>query len=104
MYTARQKNLLKALCSTRKISKNLFQDIEGDIVQLVSDIVYNILYGDDIKVTPKKKQLLLKHKQSLENLSKKVTPFKEKRRIISQKGGFLLPLLAPLAISLISNL
>ena len=71
MYTARQKNLLKAY---------LFQDIEGDIVQLVSDIVYNILYGDNIKVTPKKKQLLLKHKQSLENLSKKVTPFKKKTK------------------------
>ena len=57
--------------------------------------------------TPQKVNKLAHHKTSLIELTKKV-PIKEKRKILVQNGGgilpFLLPLVAPLIVKAVSKI
>ena len=65
-----------------------------------------MMKGNVSCLTQEKVNKLVRHKKSLIKLTKKV-PFKEKRKILVQKGGgflpFLLPLVAPLIAKAVSK-
>ncbi|KAF4530492.1 hypothetical protein B566_EDAN018468 [Ephemera danica] len=56
-----------------------------------------------VKLTPLQKRRLSRHKNTLRKLAKRGDTWKEKRKIISQSGGFLLPLLAPILGTVLST-
>ena len=68
--------------------------------------MYNVVKGNGPGLTKEKVNKLARHKTSLIKLTKKV-PIKEKRKILTQKGGgflpFLLPLVAPLITKAVSK-
>lgn len=77
-----------------KICKKFIQSAPPDLIKAVSEICLNVLRGK-VKLSPKQKISLKKHRNTLRSLSKRNTSLESRRRHI-QKGGFLGALLRPL--------
>ena len=91
----------KLLLSILKLYRgSILKDLEKDIIRVLSDLSYNILYGN-IPIDAKRKKSLAPYKQTLIKFTRRSTRLVEKRKLLNQKGGFLLPLLAPLIASLL---
>ena len=76
--------------------------IRNAILKNFCDCVYNVVKGNVPGLTQEKVNKLVRHKTSLIKLTKKV-PIKEKRKILVQKGGGVLPFLLPLVAPLIAK-
>ena len=61
-----------------------------DLVNSIIECVLNVLYGN-IKLTGCNTHKLLKHKVALRKDADKRVPISSKKKIIVQRGGFLLP-------------
>ena len=82
--------------ATPNICKKLVQQGDREIVDCISECCVNILKGS-VRLTPKQKSYLSKHKQKLGEIAKKKVSLKQKKQII-QHGGFPLgAILAPIA-------
>ncbi|RWS00765.1 hypothetical protein B4U79_02320, partial [Dinothrombium tinctorium] len=80
--------------SKKKTSK-LLKSTDKKICTAISEAAANVLHGN-VPLKENRKNQLKKFKKELRKLSKKSTvSFKEKKKIINQKGGALLPLLLP---------
>ncbi len=91
----------KLLLSILKLYRgSILKDLEKDIIRVLSELSYNILYGN-IPISTKRKKALAPYKQTLVKFTRRSTRLAEKRKLLSQKGGFLLPLLVPLITSLL---
>ena len=102
MAEARQ--FLKLLHKSKpSYRKKLLEGAPPRIIQLLSQCAMNILQGQ-IMLTATQKKKLSKHKSSLRQLASHKTSHTQKKKIL-QKGGllpaFLLPLLAPVAGSIL---
>ena len=101
-----QRNLTK-LRRIRKSSvserKRLLKNADKDLVQCICDCAYNCI-NSNVPITSAQYKRLARHKQTLRKLSKKGESWKKKKKVISQSGGFILPLLAPIFASIIGNL
>ena len=85
--------LLKALneCSSIK-KREVLTKVRPEVVNAVCDCIHNVLQGN-IPISSKSKQKLQKKKAVLRKLTKRGTTAKERRMILTQKGGGLFPLL-----------
>lgn len=84
--------------------RSFLQHADKDLIRCIGECCLNILNAK-IPLKPKEKSKLSKHKNNLRTLSKKKTSLTQKKKIITQKGGALLPLiLAPVISALLSNL
>ena len=91
----------KLLLSLIKLYRgSILKDLEKDILRIISELSYNILYGN-IPISAKQKKTLSAYKQPLMTFSRRSVRLAEKRKLLSQKGGFLLPLLAPIITTLL---
>jgi tRNA A37 N6-isopentenylltransferase MiaA len=88
----------------KKKRKQIYKTLDKGRIDCLSEICFNILKkGSGIKQHTLK--VLKKYKNEIRGLAKKKQPLKEKRKILSsQRGGFLMTALLPLAASLISSL
>ena len=95
--------LLKVLQkASPKQWKALLKNASNELVLCIAEIVSNVLKGN-VKVNAKQHAQLRKYKRVLRTLINKRISVKSKKRLLSQKGGFLSALLGP-AIGVIGSL
>ena len=95
--------LLKVLVdATPKLKKAIIKHAPTDLVTAISEIVLNLIKGV-IKLTAHQKKRLSGYKKELLALAKKKVPLGKKRKILVQKGGGVVSILVPLALSLLSS-
>ena len=95
--------LLKVLVdATPKLKKAIIKHAPTDLVKAISEIVLNLIKGV-IKLTAHQKKRLSRYKKELLALAKKKVPLGKKRKILVQKGGGVVSILVPLALSLLSS-
>ena len=95
--------LLKALVdATPKLKKAIIKHAPTDLVTAISEIVLNLIKGV-IKLTAHQKKRLSRYKKELLALAKKKVSLGKKRKILVQKGGGVVSILVPLALSLLSS-
>jgi hypothetical protein len=88
-----------------KLLKAIISNCDRDLVNCISECVLNVLNGN-IALTGCEKRKLSKHRLALRKLVDKQLPITDKKRLILQRGVFILPLLAgvlPTLTSLIST-
>ena len=95
--------LLKVLVdATPKLKKAIIKHEPTDLVTAISEIVLNLIKGV-IKLTAHQKKRLSRYKKELLALAKKKVSLGKKRKILVQKGGGVVSILVPLALSLLSS-
>ena len=95
--------LLKVLVdATSKLKKAIIKHAPTDLVTAISEIVLNLIKGV-IKLTAHQKKRLSRYKKELLALAKKKVSLGKKRKILVQKGGGVVSILVPLALSLLSS-
>jgi len=92
-------HVLKA--SQPKLRKAIISNCDRDIVNCISECVLNVL-NDNIELTGCDTRKLRKHKLALRKLVDKQVPLSGKKRLIVQREGFFLPLLAAVLPTLAS--
>ena len=95
--------LLKVLVdATPKLKKAIIKHAPTDLVTAISEIVLNLIKGV-IKLTAHQKKRLSRYKKELLALAKKKVSLGKERKILVQKGGGVVSILVPLALSLLSS-
>lgn len=85
--------LLKTLTtSSPKIRKVILQECSPDFIQSVCEICMNLLKGN-IPVTQCQHKKLKRHREKIRQMANRRERVSKKRKLITQRGGFLLPLL-----------
>ena len=96
--------LLQTLVASKPILKKaIIEHASPDLINAISEIVWNMLKGV-IKLTPKQKRRLSRYKEEFCSLVKKKLSIAKKRKILNQKGtGAGLAALVPIALALLSR-
>jgi hypothetical protein len=104
-YSQRLQGVLQTLSKCKKQSdcKDIFQTINRDIVRLISDACVNIINGR-VFVSVKAKRNLWKNRLAVGKLASKGVDYTQKTKIIKQKGGFLIPIIAAAVSALVGSL
>jgi len=68
------------------MAQNILKSAGDDLIKCICDCTLNVLEGN-VRVSPKQKLKLKRHKKALRDLAKKKVSLIRKRQII-QKGGF----------------
>jgi len=76
-----------------KLRKAIFSNSNRELVNCISECILNNLNGN-LKLTDCSKRKLRKHKTVLRKFADKQVSASFKKRLINQRGGFLLPLLS----------
>ncbi len=98
-----QEHILKELAREKSIYRiTILKKADPKLIIAICEIIYNILEGN-LPLDSKQKELLFKEKNFLRKLVEK-NKITYKKRLLVQKGGFILPLLLPIALSAISSL
>lgn len=85
--------LLKTLTrSSPKIRKVILQQCSPNFIQSVCEICMNLLKGN-IPVTECQHKKLKRYREKIRQMASRREGVRKKRKLITQKGGFLLPLL-----------
>jgi len=84
-----------------KLRKAVFSKRNKELVNCISECILNVLHGN-IKLTGCDTRKLQKHKAALRKVSDKRVPLFAKKKLIVQRGGFLLPLLSAVLPTLAS--
>lgn len=81
--------------------QKLIKELPKGAIDCVGECCLNIIKGN-VRLTKAQKQQLSSRKTHIRKLSKKQVPITEKKKIINQTGGFILPLhLKPLLGSIL---
>lgn len=95
--------LLKSLYkATNKQCRVILHTAPDELILALSEIALNILHGS-IPLTAKQHGSLKRRKIKIKYIANKKINIKRKRRMINQRGGFLLPLLS-VALPFITSL
>jgi hypothetical protein len=87
----------------RKLRKVILTNCKGELVKTLSECSLNLLRGN-VKLTPCQKRTLRKYRQILRKLADKRVSLSAKKKTIVQRGGFLLPLLGAVLLTIASLL
>ena len=94
---------LRTLCKCKgKKRKLLLQKASGGVIRTVAQVAKNTIKGN-IPLSPRQKQRLRRHKKTLRALALAKSSLKSKRKLLSQKGGALLPLLLAPVLSAVAG-
>lgn len=95
--------LLKMLHkATPKQRLLILQSASDELILTLCEVALNILYGT-IPIRPKDYRKLKKRRAEIKLVADKKISLSAKKRVLNQKGGFLLPLLS-VAVPFISSL
>jgi len=75
-----------------RLRKSIISNCKRELVNIISECL-NVLNGN-IKLTRCNTRKLRKHKAALRKVAYKRVPFSSKKKLIVQRGGFVLPLLS----------
>ena len=102
-----RKNLMilrKLSKSKPKVRKEFLKHADKELVRCICECAHNTIYNN-VPVTKPQLKRLSRHKRMLRRLAKKGESWKKKKQaIVRQKGGFLLPLLAPILGTFLSSI
>jgi predicted metalloprotease len=96
--TSLRKNvsLLRKLKSSKPSVRNkILKNADKELVTCICECAYNTL-NNNVPLSRGQLNRLARHKRTLRKLAKRGESWKKKHKIISQSGGFILPLLAPI--------
>ena len=100
----KNKHLLYALKSAKpKLRSAIVKTADEELIKTICDCCLNTLNGNH-KVNNSLKRKLIKHRNTLRSLASRGTGIKKKRRILTQKGGFLPMLLGSILSGVIGSL
>lgn len=104
MGMMKNENYLSLLGATKSKTKRdlLIDYASNQDIKAIAEIIYNLLQGS-IPLTSYQKRTLTKYQSTLRAIAKKSATKKSKKAILKQNGGFL-PILLPLAISVLKNI
>jgi len=86
-----------------KLRKAIISNSNRELVNCISECILNIL-NCNLKLTDCSKRKLRKHKTVLRKVADKQVSASVKKRLINQRGGFILPLLSAVLPTLASLL
>jgi hypothetical protein len=99
---------LKKLKTAAKIAsrrKKLIKNANGESLRLISECALNWC-NHNLEANPSQNRILNRHKKSLQKLASNKTGWRSRKKILSQKGGFLPALLSiglPIISTILSN-
>ena len=96
------KSIKELSTAPRHIRAVIIDNATRDLILALTEIIHNVLIGT-VKLTPREIKRLQKFHRTLIYVSEKKTPFKKKKRLIRQHGGFLMTLLPP-ALAVIASI
>ena len=100
----RNLHFLQFLCKANpKFCRCILKAANNDLIRCLCECIINVLKGN-LKLTDKQKQKLKIHKKCLRQLGDKKLSLQRKKKILNQKGGTILPLILPAALSLIGSI
>lgn len=101
---AKQANNLVELSKAKpKLRQKLLQSAKPETIRAIAECVHNVCNGN-VRISPKTKNRLKRHKACWRRLVDKKVSLKKKRKILMQKGGFLPSFLIPVIGSIASAL
>jgi len=89
-----------------KLRKAIISNCDKELIHTISECALNVLRGN-VNLSDCQKKRLRKFKGSLKTVIDKRVPLSRKKRLINQRGGFLIPLISavlPTLASIINNL
>lgn len=97
-------NILKLLTRVKpSVQRSIVHASDEGLICSICEAADNALKGNVI-LTARQKRKLARHRNILRSLSKRGETWRKKKKIIVQKGGFLLPLLIPVISTLVGAL
>lgn len=95
--------LLKLLLKAKPLQRRIIlQTASNDLILMLCEVALNVLNGS-IPLTPKQYRVLKRNKSCIKLFADKRVNVSRKKKVINQRGGFLLPLLS-VALPFISSL
>ncbi len=89
-------DLLKVLSkSDSRLRKAILANAGTDTVRCICDCTHNVLNGN-LKLTPKQRRNLTRHRAALRQLTNKSVGIEQKRKLLVQRGGLVSAVLAPI--------
>jgi transposase len=85
-----------------KVRKNILDTADKHLVHCLCECAHNIL-NSNVPLSKLQYRKLARHKKTLRALVKRGRDWNAKKKIIKQKGGFLIPLLAPILGTLLAH-
>ena len=79
--------------ATPKLRKAIVSNCDSELVNSICECVLNVLNGN-VKLSGCVTRKLRKHKTVLHKVADKRVPISSKKKLIVQRGGFLLPLMS----------
>jgi hypothetical protein len=89
--------------ATPKLRKAILSACNNDLINSISECCLNVLKGN-VTLTPCLKSKLKEHKMALRQVADRHVKQANKKRLILQKAGFLLPLLTAMLPTLVTSL
>ena len=86
----------------KKLRVAVIDNATKELILALCEVIHNVLIGT-VKLTPGEIKRLKPYNRLLVQITKKSTSVKTKKKLLVQKGGFLLTLLPP-AIALLTSL
>ena len=97
-----QDNLLKELAKKKSCYRiTILKKANPALILAICEIIYNILEGN-LNLNTAEKEILFKQRNILRKLVQK-NKIIYKKKILIQQGGFILPILLPIALSAIAS-
>jgi len=77
----------------QKLSKAIISNCNKELLNSISECILNVLNGK-VKLSGCSTRKLRQHKATLRKVADKQVPLSTKKKLLVQRGGFLLPLLS----------
>ena len=81
-------------CCNNKIRKEVLKGVNQELILTLCDCILNCLNGN-IKLNDNDILKLKKYKKALRSLISRNQTIKKQRKILVQKGGYILPIIVP---------
>ncbi len=94
------KNTIKFLsfCQDKRIHKDILSRAPTNVIKRICDAALNAREGQVI-LSKKQKQVLARHRKTIEKLLQKSIPVEQKRRVLVQQGGGIAAVIIPVILS-----
>ena len=87
-----------SFCQDKRIHKDILSRAPPNVIKRICDAALNAREGQVI-LSKKQKQLLSRHRKTIEKLLKKSLPIERKRRVLVQQGGGVAAVIIPVILS-----
>jgi len=87
-----------SFCQDKRIHKDILSRAPPNVIKRICDAALNAREGQVI-LSKKQKQLLARHRKTIEKLLEKSLPVERKRKVLVQQGGGIAAVIIPVILS-----